>query len=48
MTDMIARSTAGRREWLALAVLCLPTMLTMLDISVLFLAVPQITVDLGA
>jgi MFS transporter, DHA2 family, multidrug resistance protein len=39
---------AGRREWLGLAVLALPTMLLSLDISVLFLAVPHLTADLGA
>jgi DHA2 family multidrug resistance protein-like MFS transporter len=39
---------AGRREWLGLAVLALPTMLLSLDISVLFLAVPHLTADLSA
>lgn len=39
---------AGRREWLGLAVLALPTMLTMVDIGVLFLALPHLTADLGA
>jgi len=39
---------AGRREWVGLAVLCLPTMLTMIDISVLFLALPNLTADLKA
>ncbi|WP_117210217.1 MFS transporter [Allorhizocola rhizosphaerae] len=39
---------AGRREWLGLAVLALPTMLTMIDIGVLFLALPALTADLGA
>ncbi|AUS82059.1 MFS transporter [Actinoalloteichus sp. AHMU CJ021] len=41
-------STAGRREWLALAVLALPTMMTMLDIGVLFLALPELTATLSA
>ena len=39
---------AGRREWIGLAVLGLPTMLLSLDISVLFLALPKLTEDLGA
>ncbi|MEI2764311.1 MAG: MFS transporter [Dermatophilaceae bacterium] len=37
---------AGRREWLTLAVLCLPLMLVTMDVSVLFFAVPQIAADL--
>ncbi|WP_426502241.1 MFS transporter [Dactylosporangium sp. McL0621] len=39
---------AGRREWLGLAVLIVPSMLAMIDLTVLFLALPKITVDLGA
>jgi DHA2 family multidrug resistance protein-like MFS transporter len=39
---------AGRREWIGVAVLTLPTLLTMMDISVLFLALPKLTTDLGA
>lgn len=39
---------ASRREWYGLAVLTLPTMLAMMDISVLFLALPQLTRDLDA
>ncbi|MEO3867423.1 MFS transporter [Nonomuraea sp. B12E4] len=39
---------AGRRAWIGVAVLTLPTLLTMMDISVLFLALPQLTTDLGA
>lgn len=39
---------AGRREWLGLAVLVLPTILTMIDINVLFLALPHLSADLGA
>jgi MFS transporter, DHA2 family, multidrug resistance protein len=38
---------ADRRAWIALAVLCLPTMLTTADISILFLALPHISDDLG-
>jgi DHA2 family multidrug resistance protein-like MFS transporter len=41
-------SAAGRREWLGLAVLALPTMLTMIGIGVLFLTLPALTADLGA
>jgi DHA2 family multidrug resistance protein-like MFS transporter len=37
---------AGRREWVGLAVLALPTMLVTMDLSVLFLAVPKLTRDL--
>lgn len=39
---------AHRREWLGLAVLALPTLLPSIDISVLFLALPQLNSDLGA
>ena len=37
---------AGRREWIGLAVLALPTLLVTMDLSVLFLAVPKLTEDL--
>jgi DHA2 family multidrug resistance protein-like MFS transporter len=37
---------AGPREWLGLAVLALPTLLLALDITVLNLAVPQLSADL--
>ncbi|ETK37886.1 MFS transporter [Microbispora sp. ATCC PTA-5024] len=39
---------AGRREWIGLAVLALPTLLLSLDISVLYLALPHLSADLGA
>lgn len=39
---------AGRREWLGLAVLALPTLLLSLDLSVLYLALPNLAADLGA
>src|SRR5262245_64473014 len=39
---------ATRREWLGLAVLALPTLLLSLDISVLYLALPRLSTDLGA
>ena len=37
---------AGRREWIALAVLVLPTILLALDMTVLHLAVPHLSADL--
>jgi DHA2 family multidrug resistance protein-like MFS transporter len=37
---------ATRREWLGLAVLALPTLLLSLDVSVLYLALPRLSVDL--
>ncbi|MCH8543752.1 MAG: MFS transporter [Alcanivorax sp.] len=37
---------AGKREWLGLAVLVLPTLLLALDMTVLHLAVPQLSADL--
>jgi MFS transporter, DHA2 family, multidrug resistance protein len=37
---------AGRREWVGLAVLALPTVIVTMDLSVLFLAVPKLTRDL--
>lgn len=39
---------AGRREWVGLAVLALPTLLLSLDQSVLYLALPHLSADLGA
>jgi DHA2 family multidrug resistance protein-like MFS transporter len=39
---------AGRREWLGLAVLALPTFLVAIDIFVLMLALPKLTKELGA
>ncbi|MFI0409445.1 MFS transporter [Actinomadura sp. 3N508] len=39
---------AGRKEWAGLLILALPTMLLSLDGSVLYLALPHISVDLGA
>ncbi|MEU8267280.1 MFS transporter, partial [Sphaerisporangium sp. NPDC049002] len=41
-------SRAGRREWIGLAVLALPTLLLSLDISVLYLALPHLSASLGA
>ncbi|MNS43082.1 Antiseptic resistance protein [compost metagenome] len=37
---------AGRREWIALSVLCLPLMVVSMDVSVLFFAAPDIAADL--
>ncbi|PWJ04790.1 MFS transporter [Streptomyces sp. NWU49] len=42
-----ARVKAGRKEWIGLGVLALPTLLIALDIGVLFLALPQLSEDLG-
>ncbi|WP_323097671.1 MFS transporter [Intrasporangium sp. YIM S08009] len=48
MTDPISAAPpssaprAGRREWTALAVLCLPLLIVSMDVSVLFFAVPHI------
>src|SRR5882762_4469330 len=39
---------AGRREWLGLAVLALPTLLLSVDMSVLYLALPHLSTDLHA
>ncbi len=47
MTIVDAPPHAGRREWIALAILCLPTLLTTADISILFLALPHVSADLG-
>ncbi|RLK57956.1 MFS transporter [Actinokineospora cianjurensis] len=43
-----APARAGTRQWLGLAVLALPTLLVAMDVSVLHLAVPQISSGLGA
>src|SRR5690348_5498508 len=39
-------SRAGRREWIGLAVIALPCLLYSMDLTVLNLAVPSLTVDL--
>jgi len=41
-----ASPTAGRREWVALAVIALPCLLYSMDLSVLYLALPSLTTDL--
>ncbi|MEV0714848.1 MFS transporter [Asanoa sp. NPDC050611] len=47
-TATAAPARAGRREWTGLAVLALPTLLLALDASVLYLALPRVSADLGA
>ncbi len=39
---------AGRREWIGLAVLALPTLLVSIDVYVMLLALPHLTASLGA
>ncbi|HEV7651681.1 MAG TPA: MFS transporter [Actinophytocola sp.] len=46
--EVRAPATAGRREWLGLAVLALPTLLVSLDTFVMLLAVPHMATALGA
>jgi DHA2 family multidrug resistance protein-like MFS transporter len=49
MTDLsVVGARAGRRAWLGLAVLVLPTLLVSADVSVLFLALPKLSMALGA
>ncbi|MBG0566506.1 MFS transporter [Actinoplanes aureus] len=43
-----APAKATVREWLGLAVLCLPTMLAAVDVNITFLALPHLSADLGA
>lgn len=45
MSTMIS-PRAGRREWLGLAVLMLPTLLIVMDLTVLHLAVPHLSAEL--
>jgi DHA2 family multidrug resistance protein-like MFS transporter len=47
VTTANTRPGAGRREWVGLAVLGLPTFLVTMDFSVLYLAVPHLTADLA-
>src|SRR3712207_2175700 len=44
--DALTAHRAGRREWIGLAVLVLPTLLIAMDFTVLHLAVPHLTADL--
>lgn len=48
LSSATAGPRAGRREWIGLAVLALPTTLLSLDMSVLYLALPYLSADLGA
>jgi DHA2 family multidrug resistance protein-like MFS transporter len=43
-----AGQLAGRREWIGLAVLALPTLLVSIDMYVMLLALPKLSADLGA
>jgi DHA2 family multidrug resistance protein-like MFS transporter len=47
-TTATTEARATRREWLGLVVLALPTLLLSVDISVLYLALPHLSADLGA
>jgi DHA2 family multidrug resistance protein-like MFS transporter len=44
--DQTAAAKAGRREWIGLAVIALPCLLYSMDLTVLHLAVPQLSADL--
>jgi DHA2 family multidrug resistance protein-like MFS transporter len=46
MTTEHRTATAGRREWIALAVLALPCIVYAMDLTVLYLAVPSLSADL--
>lgn len=48
ITDSEAPAKAGRREWIGLAVLALPTLLVSLDTFVMLLALPPVAAGLGA
>jgi MFS transporter, DHA2 family, multidrug resistance protein len=47
MTQLTPSSRATAREWIGLAVLVLPVMLISVDVTVLYLALPFISADLG-
>jgi MFS transporter, DHA2 family, multidrug resistance protein len=48
LTTEDAAVATGRRQWIALGVLCLATLLVSLDLFVMLLAVPAVTEALGA
>ncbi|WP_328475781.1 MFS transporter [Actinoplanes sp. NBC_00393] len=49
MTSLLEKPVReDRRAWLGLAVLALPTLLLSVDVSVLYLALPQLSAELGA
>jgi len=45
---MRTETMAGRREWIGLAVLALPTLLVSIDVFVMLLALPHLSIALGA
>jgi flagellar basal body-associated protein FliL len=45
--DTAPAPSAGRRKWLALAVLVLPAMLLFMMLSILFVAMPSMAADLS-
>src|SRR5689334_5718315 len=45
-SDMSTTPKATRRDWIGLAVIALPCLLYSMDLTVLYLAVPQLTADL--
>ncbi|GAA3385424.1 hypothetical protein GCM10020369_18900 [Cryptosporangium minutisporangium] len=47
-SDPGATARAGRREWIGLAVLALPTLLISIDVFVMLLTLPHLSVALGA
>ena len=46
LMNAVTPPKAGRREWIGLAVLMLPTLLIVMDLTVLHLAVPHLSADL--
>jgi DHA2 family multidrug resistance protein-like MFS transporter len=48
MSTAVQEDRAGRKEWIALAVLALPLLLVSMDVSILYFAVPKISEDLHA
>ena len=46
MTAIEAPARAGRREWIGMAVLALACVLYVMDLTVLYLALPAISADL--
>ena len=46
-TDQVKNHKAGRKEWIGLGVIALPCILYSMDLTVLHLAVPQLSTDLA-
>jgi DHA2 family multidrug resistance protein-like MFS transporter len=46
--DQTTQVTAGKKEWIGLAVLALPALLVAVDVFVMLLALPRLSADLGA